>query len=336
MPKSLGRLISAGLKDIKEPEVTAFTTGDILQEALIEEANNASRDILARIRYKWGLQRTSFLTTDNIDTGTVAVTNGSTAITSKDASGVDADNFTNAVAGMYLRVTGDNTSYKLDSVTTAASPDTAVLEQAYQGTTATAAGYDIIHDEYGLTDTDMDRIHHVIITEDQGWGPALSSQFPHNELGPTALSDILAHAGGDVHRNASGVPRMWAEIGRDSSDQRQIVLWPYPRDSYLVQVWYQILVTENSTFDTNMLGGDAPEIAYDAIEARVCARAQKWDKNMAEFTAWMQIYEHLVRQLIKHDRTNVKHSMRVWTGRRRYGRGVRSESQNRFDMAGVR
>ena len=135
--KTLGVVVNSGLKVIREPEVTAFTSTNILQEMLIEEANNGVRDILGRFMTspEWGLKRTTLTTTDDITTGTVTVTNGSTTVTSS------GNNFTSVTTSMWFRVTGDQTSYAISSIDTSTSPDTLTLANTYKGTTGSSKGY---------------------------------------------------------------------------------------------------------------------------------------------------------------------------------------------------
>ena len=80
MARSIGETVNSALKVIGEPEVSSFTSGNILEETLIEEANIAIRDILARHRFEWGLKHTTLTTTDDVSTGSVKVTNGSTTV----------------------------------------------------------------------------------------------------------------------------------------------------------------------------------------------------------------------------------------------------------------
>ena len=170
MADSLGVIVNSGLKAVGEPEVTAFTATNILQEQLIEDANETVHDILEAARYRWGLHRDAFVTKAELTTGTVSVTNGSTTVTSKDASGNDADNFTNVSAGDYIKVANDNTTYEVASVDTASSPDTVTLSDAYLGTTDADATYKIFQDTYALSITSMDEVMSVSYQESSNVG----------------------------------------------------------------------------------------------------------------------------------------------------------------------
>ena len=137
--KTLGSVVNAALRGIGEPAITSFTATYLLEQELIAEANNAVREIRDRFEPEWANKRPSFLTSVDIETENVAVTNGSATITSVTSAGASAANWTSVAAGMYFRVTGDTTSYLISSVDISVTPHTAVLEQAYTGTTATAA-----------------------------------------------------------------------------------------------------------------------------------------------------------------------------------------------------
>jgi hypothetical protein len=331
MAKTLGAVINAALKDIKEPEITEFTSTNILEQALIEEANNAKRDILSRKRFNWGLSRTTLTTSDDITTGTVAVTNGSTTVTSKDDDGVAANNFGSVAAGMYIRVGSDKVSYKVTAVDTDDNPDTLTIETAYVGTTSTSAEYTILKDEYGLTTSDLDNVQFATFSDGQTWFGNNRGSGPNNELGIVDMPELLRGSGGDLHRNTSGKPQVMARIIADSSDRPVFKLWPYPTDQYVIDLWYSTKYSENTTFATNLFGGDAPDLAYDAVEYRVCARAQKWDRNYVEQQYWMQQYQLAIINLIRGPTTITPNAMSVATYRRSYGVTVRAESQVYFD-----
>ncbi len=82
------------------------------------------------------------------ETGTVNVANASTALT------FSGSTLTSGMAGRKIRFSGGNPYYRILSVNTGAG--TAVLEQAYQGTTDTAATFTIYKDEFRLA-SDVDK-----------------------------------------------------------------------------------------------------------------------------------------------------------------------------------
>jgi len=209
MAKSIGDIVNAGLLCLKEPEISSFTTTNILQRHLIREANNAIREILALRDFDWGLKHTVLVTTDDTTTGTIIVTNASTGITSS------GNNFSNVTAGMYLRVDGDRTSYEISSVDTAPSPDTAVLATAYVGTTNATATYRIFRDTYSVSTSDLDEIEIAAYGDGQTWA---MGTYPDNRIYLVSLSQIFSMSGGDLHLDTSGKPKFIARVSVDASD----------------------------------------------------------------------------------------------------------------------
>lgn len=333
---TLGAVVNAGLAEIKEPALTAFDSENILQQRLIDEANNAVTEIMARARYRWGLKRTTLTTAAPITTGTVAVTNGSTTVTSKDASGVDADNFGSVAAGQYFRVTGDETSYQIDSVDTSLSPDTATLETAYVGTTATAASYTILQDEYSVSDTDFGELRVVGFGEAVQWYSGVPGSRPRAEVKVVEHRTLFDACGGDFHRDESGKPVLVARQGSDSSNNPVFKLWPYPDAQYVMEFWYTPKFSVASDFATTVMGGDAPDLAYVAVEARVCAAACRWDNDSQNQAYWEGRYSAIKNELVREGTTLTDNSMTAQTYRTYGGRSIRGESQHYFDVAAVR
>lgn len=334
MPKSLGSVVNAGLKSIGDTEVTEFTATNILQQLLIEEANNAVRDILSRNRYRWGLKRTILETTAKVSstsTADAALTNGSPTVTSKDGSGGDDDNFGSVTTSMYGRFASDNTSYKVTAVDTDSSPDTATLEADYKGTTSTGAAYTFLQDEYAFADSDFGELKHLTFGE--GASGTYAGRIADQVVHVVDLSEIIRQSGGDLHRDSSGKPMMIARIGVDSSDNPLFKLWPYPGSAYLMDAWYVPFFSENTTFGTSLFGGDAPELAYDAVEYRVVGRAHLYEKQYQEVKYWEDRYQVAVLNLIRGPTTLVDQSIDIETYRRTMNVGFRAESQIIFDRA---
>ena len=284
MAKTLGATINEALRVIGEPDISEFTSTNQLQNLLIDSANEAVHDLLEASRFRWGLTRDAFETRDALTTGTVAVTNGSTTVTSS------GDLFANIAVGDILRVTGDQTSYVVASTSTSPSPDTLTLEDAYQGTTDAAAGYVIFRDTIALAQAGLDEII-VARYGDNAIGGS-------DEIKLTSIQDIYERAGGDIHRNTSGKPGWMAQRSPDSSDNPQWLLWPYPDDVYQIEIWHTIKYTSNSSFSTQVLEGRAPDIAYDAVSHKVRERACIFDENMGLAQYWAQQYERARYQLV--------------------------------------
>lgn len=87
-------------------------------------------------------------TNDDYVTGTIDVTNGSTAVTGNSTV------WTSAMVDRKIRVSSERPYYRIASINTGAQ--TLVLDRAYQGDTGTAQGYAIFQDEYRLN-PDVDK-----------------------------------------------------------------------------------------------------------------------------------------------------------------------------------
>lgn len=331
MAKTLGQILNNALVLIGEPEITSIDTTNILQSALIDEANNAVRDILSRYPFSWGYKRTTLTTTDDITTGTVSVANGSTTVTSS------GNNFGSVTTSMWFRVQGDTTSYAISSIDTSANPDTLTLANSYKGTTNTSASYACFQDTYSLSTSDLDDPVIVAYGDAASWSGALGGVLPDNQVSLVSLKELYDAAGGDLHRDTSGRPRLMARISVDSSDYPRYILWPYPDDDYLMEVWYSILYGENSTFSTAMFASDAPLLAYDAVEARVKWRAFKWERRRDDADDEMKLYQIAIANLLRREnRPEVDHSIEVNRFSRGSVTGYPARSSLYFDMKSAR
>jgi len=315
--KTLGTIVNAALKTMGEPEITEFTASNILQQRLIEVANNAVRELTDQMDFDWRLQRAPLITTAEISTGSAAVTNGSTTVTSVDSDGNDADNFGSVVAGMYFRRTSDQTSYLIDSVDTGSSPDTLTLETAYLGDTSTAGAYRIVTDTYAVSTTNFGELYTATYGESIPYAAPQSGGAP---LVVKTFAELMQIAGGDRHRNTSGKPQIIAEIGPDSNDNPQFVLWPYPTTALLIELWYTTEFSENATFGTVMFGADAPSSAYDFVEHKVVAAGLEWDENYQGAAVYEQRAQMAMVSVIKREnRERIDVGFDVETYRRQYG-----------------
>ena len=335
MPLStLGAIVNAGLKEVGEPIITALTAGNILELALIEAANNAITELNAEEEYSWAYGRTTLTTAAKITTENVAVTNGSTTITSVTSAGVDAANWTSAEAGMYIRVGTDQTSYQLSSVSLAGTPHTAVLETAYVGTTDTAASYTLLKDTYPITDTDFDEVKVMSYGNQTDWLSATRGQFQGRPMSYyNTVDQLVMISGADLHRDTSGKPFAFAPINVNSSDQSQLVMYPYPDDQYVLQMWYKRKFSDLSTFAGAVFGTDAPDMAYLAVEYGVRGAACRWDENATMAQYWDGKRDSAFAQVkARENRAHqAQKAIKVFTGRRSYGKGMEGRSQVAFD-----
>ena len=317
--KTLGSVVNAALRGIGEPAITSFTATYLLEQELIAEANNAVREIRDRFEPEWANKRTSFLTSVDIETENVAVTNGSATITSVTSSGASAANWTSVVAGMYFRVTGDTTSYLISSVDISVTPHTAVLEQAYTGTTATAATYRILKDTHAISTSDFGDLEKAICGNAGPYAASVGSGFPERRLQYVSLDEMLRACGGDRHRDTSGFPTHLSRINPDASDYPQFILWPFASTAMMVELWYQPWVSELTTFGTTLFGGDAPPIASDAVEYRLRSAACRWNRNPEMVQYWEERYGLAAASLVRKENTGAKRAgMDVATYRSNY------------------
>ncbi len=331
MAKTLGQILNNALNLMGEPSITSIDTDNILQKALIAESNNAVRDILSRYPFSWGYKRTTLTTTTQITTGTCIVTNGSTTVTSS------GDNWGSATTSMWFRVTGDTTSYEITTVTTAGSPDTLTLTETYKGTSNSTASYTLFQDTYALSTTDLDDPAIIAYGDAANWANSLAGGLPNNQVSLISLKELFDISGGDLHRDTSGRPKFMARISVNSSNYPRYILWPYPNDDYLMELWYSILYSENSTFSTDMFAADAPQMAYDAVEHRVKWRAYKWDRKRDDADDEMKLYQLAIGNLLRREnRPEVDHSIGVERYSRRAGGNYPGRSITYFDLKSAR
>ena len=332
--KTLGVIINAALKEVGEPEITEFTSSNILQQRLIEVSNNATRELVDRLDYTWRLQRTTISTNADITTESAHVINGDATVNSVTSDGDDADNWGSASTSMWFRASGTQKSYQISSITTSGSPDTLELETAYLDDTNTAVGYRIFQDSYGISTSGFGDLVEASYGDSASWSSAMGGVLPDDRLIKKTFPDLMALAGGDRHRDTSGRPRVIAEIGVDSSNNPQFVLWPYPNDTYLIELWYSVEFTENSTFSTVMFGNDAPSSAYDYIEHKTVAAAHLWDENTSKAAVYEQMARNAFDNILRREnREKIGTGFTIETNRRRYGGRYPARSGILFDTA---
>jgi len=327
MATTLGQAVNRAHRTIGEPDITAFDANVLLQNVLIDDANETIVKIMERTRYRWGLHRDYITTTAKSNSGAVTLTNGSTTLTSVAAvdGAVAADNFGNVSAGMFFRRTSDLDSYRILSVDTGNTPDILVLEDAYIGSTsATGVAYNIFQDTYAISISNLDEIQMA------RYG---SAQTGNDKIKITDVQSIMEKCGGDLHRNVSGKPMYMAQVNPDSSDVPQWLMWPFPDSQFLIEVWYSAKFTTATSFSTNLFGGDAPEVFSNTVIDHMRATAFYQDEDFQNGDRWMQAYQLGMDACVARDsRTYMDdQQMSVKTydrGLRRFRRGV---SQIAFD-----
>ena len=324
--KTLGQAVGAGLAELKEPTITAFTATNQLQNVLISECNERITYMLSRVRsaYRWTLNRTTLTTAATMTTGTVTVTNGSTTVTSS------ATPWATTYGGRYFRKTGDETSYLISSSTTS----TLTLATAYVGTTGSAKAYRILRDIYDVTLSDFDELRIAAYGQGRTWLTGMMGRVDTDQISIVDLQTIYDAAGGDLHRDTSGKPRFITQIEPDSDNEPQFLLWPYPgSDQLVIDLWNSRKFSEASAYSTTLLGGDAPDIAYDLIYHGVRARACMFDRKGQQAEYWEGKHNQALAELIAREhRTHMADNvMRINTFRTAHRKGIETRSQVWFD-----
>lgn len=343
MAKTLGTIIGEALKEIGEPEITAFDSDNILQGRMIEEANDTVEEIMTYGEFRWALKHVNIVTTADIETEQIALTNGSATVTSVDDDDASADNFGSVTADMWLRRKTDNVSYPIASVDTSSSPDTLVLgtsagvgSRGYVGTTTTGTSYRIFQDTYDLTTSGIDEIKHITFGDAPSWLTSINGSLPNGQIRYVNMQTIINAAGGDLHRNTSGRPQLATLIANDADENQRIMLWPFPTQQFLIDLWYKELISENTAFDTNLFGGDAPGIAYQAVSHRVKVTACMYDEDPQRASIWEQRYQAAIGHLMRREnREEIDAGFSINTYRRDYGVTIPTSSAIYFDNKGA-
>ena len=316
MAKTLGTILNEGLKEIGEPEITAFDSTNILQRRMIEEANDTVEEIMTYGEFRWALKHVNIVTTNDINAAAAAVTNGSATVTSVDSDAVSANSFTGATTDMWFRRKTDNVSYPISAVDTASSPDTITLgtsagvgSRGYVGDTSTSTDYRIFQDTYDLTSTSIDEIKHILFGDAPSWASGLNGSLPNGQIRYVNMQTILNAAGGDLHRNTSGRPQLATLIANDA---------------------------ETTVFSTNLFGGDAPGIAYQAVSHRVKVTASMYDEDPQRASIWEQRYQAAIGHLMRREnREEIDAGFSINTYRRDYGVTIPTSSAIYFDNKGA-
>tara|TARA_R100000808_G_scaffold6836_1_gene20130 strand:- start:2333 stop:3337 length:1005 start_codon:yes stop_codon:yes gene_type:complete len=323
---TLGALVNDALLAVKEPEITSLQSGNILQLRIIDELNDSVDELANTYEFDWALQRFVTTLTAEVTTGTATFTNGSATVSS------NAENFGSITANMWIRKTGDNVSYGVASISTGASPDTLVMDDAYVGTTATAAGYRCFQDEYAFSTANFDQVR-FIEYGDAGHGVTSAIGFtPNKRILPSTWEAVLEESGGDFHRDTSGRPKVILPMGVDSSDNPVFKFWPFPRYNHQITVWFQPVFSDLSAFSDKVFAGDAPSIAYTYASHRCKQAACFFDKQYQEAAYWEERAQKAIALLLRREHDDGKDmSWGVNPYRVQRSRGFRARSGIHFD-----
>ncbi len=329
--KTLGDIINSALKEVGEPEVESFTSDNILQQRMIEAANNAVRNLVDRLDYDWRLKRTTLVTVADITTGSAAVTKGDATVSSVDSDGDAATNFGSVTTSMWFRAASTQKSYQ---IATATSSSAFELESNYLDSTATASGYRIFQDTFSIDEvTDFGEL--VIATYGDGRSWTLNGGG-NEQLIQVPLAELYDRAGGDPHKDTSGRPVLIAEIAPKklyaNTSRTQFKLWPYPKDTYLIELWYAADFAAASSMTTTLFDTRAPSSAYDYVEHMTVAAACLWDEDFNKSSVFTQKADVALSNVIRREnRERIDVGFEVETYRRYYGNRYPTRSGIEFD-----
>ena len=187
--------------------------------------NEVYRDIYAKQDFWFFQKRAIINTVAKYDTGTANVANGNTSVTLSAAPAVGLGSFERRKF-FVLGDTGDSLAFY--RITSHAAGSTAlVLDGAFTGDTNTAAGFRIYGDTYSLP---------------SGFGKLLKAKrfgrwFPAQRTSQEEMEDIK------TWDTREGKPDMIAVYGfatdGDPTTQRQLVVHPYPDQTYRMELWYK-------------------------------------------------------------------------------------------------
>ena len=122
---------------------------------------------------------------------------------------------------------------------------------------------------------ELDRVPDFVMTIEPGvpWQP-LDHPAPHVETGPDDVSDILFTSGTtgrskgamSAHRQALGVARAWAELGRVTADDRYLVINPFFH-SFGYKAGILVCALTGATI--------VPQVTFDAGQAAATVRTER-------------------------------------------------------------
>ena len=216
---------------------TSNTTEATKVQAII---NETYRDVSLKKTWWWRFKREIIVTANDITTGTVSVTNNSTAVSFSSAP-------TPSIANRKLSVTGNtldpNAVYRISLHN--AGETGATLDAVYTGATAATASYKVYDDEYDLA-SDFSELK---------WLKRFGQDRPIDFISPEEMFTIKQF---DASEGAPQVVTVFdfATTG-DPTTRRQLIVHPYPDEIYRLEVFYE------RTLNTELSGTTEPLIPDD-------------------------------------------------------------------------
>lgn len=204
-------------------------SGDVRPDPIIavEWLQDRYAEALERNKFTFLVKEATLATVAEFITGDVDLTNGSATIT-EGTSG--ANGWSTTLEDRFFRVSGDSEYYKLSSYSDA-NPDTLQLDRVYEGTTATAASYKIFQRIYSLASD----VREVVSIQ------RINSATELDKVELQWLNQAFPN------RGSVGEPLYWAFNGLDSSNLRQVELYPITDEAKGLQYHY---IQDTPTLDS--------------------------------------------------------------------------------------
>ena len=219
---------------------TTNTTQQTIVAAII---NDIYREIYSMEDWWWLEKFQVIITTNDYNTGTILVTNGSTAATLSTASA-------SSLADRVLIIPGEaSDSGVVTRISTHAAAGTAVtLDANYSGATASAASFNVYQDQYDLA-SDVGKVL---------WLRRFGYQYPLDALGPMEMANLKNYD------TTTGKPQLWTvhdfDTTGDPTTVKQLWIHPYPDATYRMEVVYK------QTLNTELSGSTRPLIPDDYVD----------------------------------------------------------------------
>lgn len=234
---------------------------------IVEWINQSYQQLSAIYDWPWLIDRTIIQTQADINTGTLSVTNNSTAVTFSAAPTIVGE------AEQYMiQIDGTEEWYNLTDITTTSG----TLSVPYLGTTDATAGYKLRKMYYSLP-TGVDRV--------------LSMQQTIDDIKLEEISTNNFHEF-FVDPNQTDTPRSYYFNGTDTSNQYQVGFYPIPATSNNIHVQTYKKITELSAqtdepifpvkFHNVLVFSALFLYGYDFIDDDRIAMAQSKTKQLVE------------------------------------------------------
>lgn len=226
------------------------TTNTVELAKVTATINEVYRDICAKQDWWWLIKRTVINTRNKINTGTVSVTDSSTAITFSSAPTIDVTGYT------ILIPSGSddfNAVYRIGSHV--AGLATATLDAAYTNPTNATAAYNLYRDSFTLP-VDCGKVLNV-----RRYGYTL----PPMRTGLEGISELK------TWDTREGKPQAYSVFdyacNGDPTSRRLLQVHPYPDKDYRLEIYYkQNLNTELATTTQPFIPDDFRQIlVYGAL-----------------------------------------------------------------------